>query len=178
MSGCPFRCKGCIEEPLQQGDLGKDIEVGFLSNIIINNLSVIDGITFSGGEPLAQYKDLILLLELLPKELDKMLFTGYKFEELNDSQKKAYEKFDLVVDGRFDIDKIGNFLWRGSSNQKLSSPSLKYESVLKDLESSKSLGLSIKIADDDLYFYGIPTKKDEISILKEKLVKNIKMEEK
>lgn len=156
--------------------MGKNIEINVINKIIADNLSVIDGITFSGGEPLAQATDLFQLLDLLPKELDKMLFTGYKFEELNYIQKKTYEKFDLVVDGRFQMDKTGNFLWRGSSNQEFNSPTFKYNSILKDLKSSKSLGLSIKVIDETLYFYGIPTKKDEISILKEKLVKNIKME--
>lgn len=176
LSGCPFSCKGCIEEPLQSGKLGKDIQINVINDIIINNLSTIDGITFSGGEPLAQSVELLELLEFLPKKLDKMLFTGYKFEELSSIEKETYEKFDLVVDGRFEINKVGNFLWRGSSNQRFTSPTLKYKPIIKDLELAPSLGLTVKVIDENLYFYGIPTKKDEISILKQKLEKNILME--
>lgn len=165
MSGCPFSCKGCIVENLQNKESGKEYK-NFYSKIepLLNQ---IDGITFSGGEPLYQPKELLALLKKLPKELDKMLFTGYKKEELSPIQLECYNMFDLVVEDRFDISKMGNFLWRGSSNQKISSPTKKYDKkTIKSIHKAKSAGIEIKVIDNELIFYGIPTKNNEIEKIK------------
>jgi organic radical activating enzyme len=151
---------------LQNKNSGRDLD---LYPIIMEYLPQIDGITFSGGEPLFQEEELLNLLKKLPKSLDKMLFTGYYKEELNDIQLECYNKFDLVVEGRFEIEKMGNFLWRGSSNQIFTSPTKKYESILKKLYDLPSAGLEIKIKNNEIIFYGIPTNKNEIELIKKQL---------
>ncbi|MEA3315156.1 MAG: 4Fe-4S single cluster domain-containing protein [Campylobacterota bacterium] len=161
-SGCPFSCDGCIVEELQSSKLGTDYKIEQFYNLIINYLDKIDGITFSGGEPLYQSKELLDFLLLLPKELDKMLFTGYDYNELNQNQINCYNMFDLVIEGKFDNKKTGNFLWRGSSNQEIKSPTNKYQPILKDLYNSKSAGLEININNKEIIYYGIPTKNNEI----------------
>ena len=167
MSGCPFECEGCIVKNLQNPKTGKKYK-DFYTNIK-SYLSKIDGITFSGGEPLYQSKELFLLLNKLPKKLDKMLYTGYTKEELKKEQLKCYNLFDLVVEGRFEIDKIGDFLWRGSSNQIFSSPTKKYKSSIKELYSKKSAGLEIKVDKNEIAFYGIPTNRNEIKQIDQQL---------
>jgi len=132
----------------------------------------IDGITFSGGEPFAQSKELAKLLNLLPSNLDKMLFTGFYSYELNATQLECFYLFDLVVEGRFEKEKMGNFLWRGSSNQIISSPTQKYNAILDDIQNTKSAGLDIKIDTKDILFYGIPTQNNEIEKIKQVLKKN------
>ena len=104
------------------------------------------------------------LLELLDKipHIDKMLFTGYYKDELNDIQLKCFNKFDLVVEGRFEEDKMGDFLWRGSSNQIISSPSKKYLDKLDFFTNAKSAGLEVKIVENEIIYYGIPTNNNEI----------------
>lgn len=165
MSGCPFSCHGCIVENLQDINNG-DVYKNFYDEIQ-PYLSEIDGITFSGGEPLYQSKELFYLLKLLPKDLDKMLFTGYQKSELNSMQLKCYHKFDLVIEDRFDINKMGDFLWRGSKNQKISSPTNKYhKELIKSLYKAKSAGLEVKVTKNELIFYGIPTNNNEINKIK------------
>jgi len=125
------------------------------------HLNQIDGITFSGGEPLYQAMELLELLDKIP-HTDKMLFTGYYKDELNDIQLKCFNEFDLVVEGRFEEDKMGDFLWRGSSNQIISSPSNKYLDKLDFFTNAKSAGLEIKVIDKEIIYYGIPTNNNEI----------------
>ena len=166
MSGCPFRCYGCIVPHLQNPDIGKEYEDFYKR--IEPFLDKIDGITFSGGEPLFQADELLKLLKRLPN-LDKMLFTGYYYNELNEIQKRCFNKFDLVVEGRFEKEKMGNFLWRGSSNQIFSSPSGKYNDILDKLYKAKSAGIEVVVKENEFIFYGIPTKNNEIEKVKKRL---------
>lgn len=91
-----------------------------------------------------------------------MLFTGYENSQLNTEQLMCYNQFDLTIEGRFDKAKMGNFLWRGSYNQRISSPTKKYSSIIDSIYNSKSAGLHIEVIKNELMFYGIPTNNDEI----------------
>jgi len=166
MSGCPFKCEGCIVEHLQNPNVGKNFKNFY--EVIKPYLNQIDGITFSGGEPLFQANELLELLEKLEK-IDTMLFTGYYYNELNEIQKRCFDKFDLVVEGRFEKEKMGNFLWRGSSNQIFSSPTGRYTDILDKLYKSKSAGIEIAVKENEVVFYGIPTKNNEIEKIKRNL---------
>ena len=169
MSGCPFRCEGCIVEHLQNPKIGREYENFYKE--IEPFLEKVDGITFSGGEPLFQAKELLSFLNKLPKNLDKMLFTGFYKDELDEVQLKCFNKFDLVVEGRFEREKQGNFLYRGSSNQIFSSPSGKYKAILEKLYTLPSAGIEVVVKDNEFVFYGIPTNNNEIDKLK-KVLKN------
>jgi len=144
---------------LQNPEIGKNIDI---KKVIMQHLFEIDGITFSGGEPLFWAEELLKLLKKLPSDLDKMLFTGFTKEELNKTQLECINYFDLVVEGRFEIEKRGNFLWRGSSNQKFISPTKKYSNILNNLYKMPSAGIEVKIENNELIYYGIPTQNDEI----------------
>ena len=170
VAGCPFRCDGCIQPEYLPKNSGKDISLVKLLEIVNNHIDQIDGITFSGGEPFWQADSLSAFIDLLPSTLDKMVFTGYQMDELNEKQIKCFSKFDLVVDGRYEKNQSGNYLWRGSSNQKFYSPSKKYDNqLLSSLYKSKTNGISIKVTDDDLYFYGIPAN-NEINFINTELI--------
>ena len=151
---------------MQNENVGKDYKDFYKE--IEKYLDQIDGITFSGGEPLFQAEELLELLKKFPK-LDKMLFTGYYKKELNKTQLECYNMFDLVVEGRFEKEKMGNFLYRGSSNQIFSSPTGKYLDILDKLYSLPSAGIEVVVKDNEFVFYGIPTNNNEIESLKELL---------
>jgi len=167
MSGCPFRCEGCIVKELQNENVGKEYKDFYKE--IEPFLENIDGITLSGGEPLFQANELLNFLNKLPKNLDKMLFTGYYKNELDEVQLKCFNKFDLVVEGRFEREKQGNFLYRGSSNQIFSSPTGKYLDILEKLYILPSAGIEVVVKDNEFVFYGIPTNSNEIEVLKKML---------
>jgi len=171
-NGCPFRCPGCIEEKLQSGDLGRSISTINLLNELDDKLPKVDGLTLSGGEPLWQSVSLLEFLDLVPRSLDKMLFTGYNVSELNSTKLECYNRFDLVISGRFQQSKMGNYLWRGSANQTIVSPTGKYNAILDDIMKSKSVGLDIKVKHKEMFFYGVPTKNNEIDFINSRFKMN------
>jgi len=131
---------------------------------------VVNGITFTGGEPLQQADEVDTLMSFLPKSLDTMLFTGYTKDELNVIQRKCYDKFDLVVEGRYVEGRGGNYLWRGSDNQKFVSPSKKYpKQIIEQMECSLSKGIEVSVSKNKLFFYGIPTHNNEIKMIQKYL---------
>jgi anaerobic ribonucleoside-triphosphate reductase activating protein len=87
------------------------------------NKNKLTDITFSGGEPFIQSKDLIVLAKQL-KEIGKNIwsFTGFEFEQLlkNQNHKDLLQYIDVLVDGRFELDKRDlSLLYKGSSNQRI-----------------------------------------------------------
>ena len=157
VAGCPFRCRGCIAPEFLEKNSGTDIDINNISLLIKSYSKKINGITISGGEPLWQSESLIELFKIIPNSLDIMIYTGFQVNEINSIQKKCISYADLLVDGRFEIDKKGDFLWKGSSNQNISSPTGKYNKHdLKNISSSKSKGLEVKVVKNNLYFYGVP----------------------
>jgi anaerobic ribonucleoside-triphosphate reductase activating protein len=93
-----------------------------------------DGLTVSGGEPLAQPGSLVRLLgavhhsraELTAaggvaagRDLDILLYTGYEPDELTAAQRAATRLADVVVTGRFEAGRPTDLVWRGSANQQM-----------------------------------------------------------
>ena len=79
-----------------------------------------------------QWKKLIPLVNSIHKELGKTIwvYTGFTCEELwsnimlkTEEDKKAMISFmnniECIVDGRFEIDKKGEYRFKGSSNQRI-----------------------------------------------------------
>jgi anaerobic ribonucleoside-triphosphate reductase activating protein len=120
VQGCPHHCKGCHNPQTWDINGGKDIPV---ENIIadISNHRLIDGVTFSGGEPFQQQHeaDLIRIADWChAKHLDIWAYTGYEAEKL--TQTRLIHYVDYLVDGQFKIDlKTDKCLYRGSSNQRI-----------------------------------------------------------
>ena len=175
VAGCPFRCQGCIQPDYLPKNSGKDISIPELTSIVNRYLNQIDGITISGGEPFWQADALKAFIDSIPSTLDKMVFTGYRIDELNEKQLHCLSKFDLVVDGRFQQDKKGDYLWRGSDNQKFYSPTNKYSNIdIKNYTNSPNAGLDIIINDDAIFFYGIQTA-EEIKYITSELDRHLEI---
>lgn len=124
MCGCPFNCAGCLSDELKNLSNGKDISVDELVEFIDSINGEIDGITISGGEPFYQSESLLYLLKVISNRFeDIILFTGYKYEELQSGKvhcaKEIIENISLLIDGKFDKDDICVNGLRGSNNQKI-----------------------------------------------------------
>ncbi|MCW2502985.1 MAG: radical activating enzyme [Actinomycetia bacterium] len=87
-----------------------------------------DGITISGGEPLAQATALTAFLGDIDRvrretaqrtggEYDILLYTGYDPSDLDDSQIAAARRADVLVTGRYQAKAPTGLIWRGSANQ-------------------------------------------------------------
>jgi anaerobic ribonucleoside-triphosphate reductase activating protein len=86
---------------------------------------LLDGVTFSGGEPFMQADALAdLAVEIKKLGLNIITYTGFTFEELFENRDKngwgrLLEMSDYLIDGKFEIDKKDwEIKFRGSSNQR------------------------------------------------------------
>lgn len=121
--GCLHACPGCHNPKSQdlQGGYLEDID-HILKDIDANPL--LDGVTFSGGEPFLQCEAFFKLAhEVKKRQLHIIIYSGYMFEEILQMDQKANDLLalcDTLIDGRF-VSSLRslNLLYRGSSNQRI-----------------------------------------------------------
>ena len=126
VSGCTHHCKEC------QNPCTWDINDGVpfdekAKQELFDDLSedFIQGITFSGGDPLhPQNRDEVgmIIKEIRTNCPDKdiWLYTGFVFEEVLNMNLSYLKDIDVIVDGPFQVEKKDLTLkWRGSSNQNV-----------------------------------------------------------
>lgn len=142
VQGCPHHCKGCHNPQTHSFDGGKEVSTSDLFDIIISN-TLLDGVTFSGGEPFAQAKPLVELADLVKQNtnLNIVTYTGYTFEEIITSNNPDWiallNSTDILIDGKFIEDlKSYELRFRGSSNQRyidVKQSLLQHKVVLADI---------------------------------------------
>ncbi len=100
--GCPFHCDGCFNQPTHSPTGGFNMDITQLAEQI-NKTQDIRGITLTGGEPLLQIKQISLLLNLIRKDLDVLLFSGYTLEEIKADtvKKQLLYQIDAALFGRY-----------------------------------------------------------------------------
>ena len=134
VSGCTHKCKGCFNEEAWDFKYGHEYTQKEEDKIIeLLKPDYIEGITILGGEPFeyVNQKGILPLLRRIRKELPNKTiwcFSGYTFDTdiLENMCNKYKEKkelisyIDVLVDGKFEIDKKNFKLkFRGSSNQRI-----------------------------------------------------------
>ncbi len=124
VSGCIHHCKGCQNKETWSFESGREFTDDDKREIFkVLSLPYIKGITFSGGDPLCSYDDILSLAkeikEKFPKK-DIWLYTGYTFEYINENLKGILDYIDILVDGKF-IEELKDVSlpFRGSSNQRI-----------------------------------------------------------
>ncbi len=122
--GCPHNCEGCHNPQTHDFNGGKIVSTDELLEKIKQN-PLLDGVTFSGGEPFCQAHGLAVLGEKIKSlGLDITTYTGYTFEELYKNRDKNHwgellSVTDILIDGRFVLAlKDWTIKFRGSSNQR------------------------------------------------------------
>jgi anaerobic ribonucleoside-triphosphate reductase activating protein len=120
--GCLQRCFNCHNQHTWDLDGGYFMDI---EDIIqdLNNYPLIQGVTFSGGEPFLQVEPLVELASRVHKmKLDVTIFTGYIYEDLikQDVYIPLLNSCDYLIDGPF-INSLKNLdlTFRGSSNQRI-----------------------------------------------------------
>ena len=127
VTGCTHDCKGCFNKELQDFGAGEvwtqEDEDNFVSYVKNDN---VVGVNILGGEPMQQVMDDCLpnLLKRVKEETGKSiwLWSGYLLEQILEDEKrrKILEYVDVLVDGRFEIEKRNiNLKYRGSENQRV-----------------------------------------------------------
>ncbi|WMJ79853.1 anaerobic ribonucleoside-triphosphate reductase activating protein [Clostridium sp. MB40-C1] len=140
VSGCNHNCIGCHNKDMQNFSYGDKVSLDYVFNRIQHNIPLISGVTFSGGEPFEQAKQLtILAKKIKDKDLNLWCYTGYTYEEIlqsNDTNKlNLLKHIDVLIDGKFNEslkDDAPKYL--GSTNQRIID-------VKKSLQSKKIITL-------------------------------------
>lgn len=124
--GCKHKCPGCHNPETHSFDGGTLVTVDLILEEAKKN-PLLDGITFSGGEPFQQAEAFAVLAQKAKKlNLHIVTYTGYTYEYLleNSLRHKGWDALldetDILVDGRYESDKRNLLLkFRGSENQRI-----------------------------------------------------------
>lgn len=142
VSGCSNKCNGCQNPQTWDEKSGIEFDDDAKEEIM-NELKhdYIDGITFSGGDPLYDnnVESVLSLCKKIKSDFPNKtiwLYTGYKFESilfpvvtddfnidrqnLIDNRRNIMNYVDILVDGKYD-DELSdvNYHWAGSTNQRV-----------------------------------------------------------
>lgn len=122
--GCPHNCEGCHNPQTHDFHGGTIVDTDELLEKVKSN-PLLDGVTFSGGEPFCQAHILAELgREVKKLGMDIITYTGYTFEQLYEKREQngwgeLLEVTDYLIDGPFILaQKDWEIKFRGSSNQR------------------------------------------------------------
>lgn len=126
VQGCKHNCPGCHNPESHDTRGGYEETTENLIKKIKGN-PLLDGVTFSGGEPFLQAKALTEIAKEAHKMgLNTFTYSGFTFEQLlsgatpENGWRELLEETDTLVDGRFEIDKRHyTLVFRGSENQRI-----------------------------------------------------------
>ena len=126
VQGCPHGCEGCHNPQTWDFKGGHDMTDDAIMQKISEN-PLLDGVTFSGGEPFCQAAKLARLgRRILERGLNIITYTGFTYEELiakadeNNCYRQLLDITDILIDGRFILaQKDLTLKFRGSANQRI-----------------------------------------------------------
>ena len=124
VNGCSRRCIGCVSQRLQRIDESTEVDID--EYFFGYNLTAIDGVTISGGEPFDQCKELNRLVKYFKKHgiEDILVYTGFTIEELRRRCDKDVDEIlkniSVLIDGEYikELD-FGEGNLKGSDNQRI-----------------------------------------------------------
>lgn len=154
LQGCKRACPGCIAPEWQQMNGGQDRPVHKIEQDILN--ASVEGVVFSGGEPLLQYHELACLIcRLHESDLGVILYTGYDWKDIERTFPDILPCTDMVISGPYlEAYNDGRGL-RGSANQEVRCLSRRYEMELASFQSGGRV-LEIEIHGESVLYCGIP----------------------
>lgn len=110
--GCPHHCEGCHNPQTHDFNGGEIVEADEIIEKIKKN-PLLDGVTFSGGEPFCQAETLADIgKEIKSLGLNVITYTGYTFDEIYENRDKNHwnellSVTDFLIDGKFILQQKG-----------------------------------------------------------------------
>ncbi len=138
MQGCPRRCPGCVNPQFLPMVSRHRFSVEELAARILA-VRDIEGVTYTGGEPLLQAYGLALLSRRLRSAGKTIVcYTGETLASLrlhdDPWEAELLELIDILIDGPYVRAEAANLLWRGSRNQQVHFLSDVYRHLAPELE--------------------------------------------
>lgn len=175
LQGCLRHCKGCIGNEYRPIDGGREISLDEVAHNILKQKN-IEGVTFSGGEPMLQAQALYALILRIKEKRDLSFccYTGHTLEELHErgaaAQKMLLSKLDILIDGPYILEKHTDLKWRGSYNQKVHLLTDRYRFLQEDLK-QRGVFMELHVGKEgSVDWIGIPPQ-DFLSRLRQGLLK-------
>jgi anaerobic ribonucleoside-triphosphate reductase activating protein len=124
VSGCIHHCKGCQNQETWDFNSGREFTDKDKEKIFdILSLPYIKGITFSGGDPLCSYNDVLSLMKEIKNKFPKKdiwVYTGYTIEFIKEHLDEILKYVDFLVDGKYiEEQRDVSLPFRGSKNQRI-----------------------------------------------------------
>lgn len=160
MAGCPLSCKYCLNKRLLSEGEAKDVSIDYLLTRLYEDacymMATGGGVTFGGGEPLLQYKELIEFAEKKPEWMHMNIETSLNVPE------GVKELLPYVDEWIIDIKSMNPKIYEDYTGGS-------YSRMIKNLS---LIGENSRIRVPDIPNYSIDTNIDE-EILRRKGFKNI-----
>lgn len=126
VQGCSHDCEGCHNPMSHDPNGGTEYDTADLIQKITSN-PLLDGVTFSGGEPFEQAKPLTEIAKAAHAAgLNVVAYTGYTIEHLLDHATEEngwnalLHETDILIDGPFILSERSIALtYKGSRNQRI-----------------------------------------------------------
>ena len=107
LAGCRHHCKGCHNKASWNPQAGSLLTQQKVDEIIneINANPLLDGITFSGGDPFYNPEEFLPLIKTIKERTNMNIwcYTGYTYEQLMGMEvcREILKLVDVLVDGKF-----------------------------------------------------------------------------
>ena len=159
VQGCPIHCAGCIAPDWIPFKPARLVTPADLAEELLADPRV-SGLTFSGGEPMAQAAGLAEVARLArqKREINIICFSGYTLEVLQKARQHSGVSsllacVDVLIDGPFIAAKNDNRGLRGSSNQRIHYLTDRLKGV--DLDQSPRRA-EVLVRGDEVMMVGVP----------------------
>jgi anaerobic ribonucleoside-triphosphate reductase activating protein len=161
VQGCPFSCPGCIAPDWIPQRPARTVRPEDLAAELLADPGVT-GLTFSGGEPMAQATALAAVIRAARRIRDVTLicFTGYRLAQLRSSPPDPggpdlLAQADVLIDGRYVARRNDNAGLRGSDNQRVHLLTERLAGAYDELSGGKRR-TEIRLRRDHALLVGVP----------------------